>query len=88
MEVAALIVPLTADAVVSMGIDGNVSESISLVEAGMVLVVGTNWSVTVEHELEVIALEPKDCGPAVAVEWLVAEEVFVVVHVMSPEVEF
>ena len=28
--------------------------------------------VTVEHELELIALEPKDCGPAVAVErgWL------------------
>ena len=54
----------------------------------MVLVVGINWGVTVEHELEVIALEPKDCVPAVAVERLVAEEVFVVVHVMSPEVEF
>ena len=54
----------------------------------MVLVVGINWGVPIEHELEVIALEPKDCEPAVAVERLVAEEVFVVVHVMSPEVEF
>ena len=44
--------------------------------------------ISIEHELEVIALEPKDCVPAVAVEQLVAEEVFVVVHVMSPEVEF
>ena len=48
-EVAALIVPLAGDAVVSMGIDGNVPESISLVEAGLVLVVGTNWGV--KHEL-------------------------------------
>ena len=82
-KVATLIVPLAGYSVVSMGIDGNVPESISLVEAGMVLVFGTNWSVTLEHELE-----PKDCGYAVAVERLVAEEVFVVVYVMSPEVEF
>ena len=33
-------------------------------------------------------IETKDCGSAVAVERLVAEEVFIVVHVMSPEVEF
>ena len=45
-EVAALIVPLAGDAVVSMGIDGKVPESTSLVEARMVLVVGINWGVT------------------------------------------
>ena len=70
--------PLAGYSVVSMGIDGNVPESITLVEAGMVLVLGTNWGVTLEHEFE-----PKDCGSAVAVERLVAEEVFVVVYVMS-----
>lgn len=36
-EVAALIVPLAGNAVVNMGIDGDVPESVSLVAAGMMV---------------------------------------------------
>ena len=41
-EMTTLILPLAGDAVVGMGINGNVPESTTLVEAGMGLVVGTN----------------------------------------------